>query len=147
EWEREGAGATEVVVTRTLGFPPCPACAATARAEDDLDRGGEAAAVAELERLRARGLLGPAPRSSARSSDSVRPEPVEGRTGEPSLAPADRDDLRARFRCPECGGRTLRIGERLARHACPGGELRPVAWRGYDGALVELAWWRRERSP
>jgi hypothetical protein len=139
EWEREvGEGGartqritTELVVTRTLGFPPCPACAAQARAADDLDRGGEAAAVAELERLRARGLLGPPPASAG-------PAPVaEG------LSRADREGLRARFRCPECRGRSLDLGDRLARHVCSDGERRPVAWRGYDGALVELGWWRR----
>ena len=83
--------------------------------------------MAELEAYRARGLLGAAPR--------------RGR-GAQILTQTDRRSLETRFRCPECGGRGLTFGDRLARHPCPGKDPRPVAWRGYDGALVELRWWQ-----
>jgi hypothetical protein len=134
EWEREGAeGAVEIACARALGFAPCPACAAEARAGEDRLCGGEAAEVAELESYRARGLLGPPPG----------PPAAPGR-----LPDADRATIGARFRCPACGGAggaALIAGERLLRHACPGSPPRPVAWRGYDGALVELGWWRAHR--
>jgi predicted RNA-binding Zn-ribbon protein involved in translation (DUF1610 family) len=58
------------------------------------------------------------------------------------LTAAERDGLARAFRCPSCGGRGLAFGERLAEHACPGGAPRAAAWRGYDGRLVELSWWR-----
>ena len=135
EWEREGADGVEVVCDRSLGFPPCPACAAQAWADVDRARGGEAAEIAELEAYRARGLLGPAP---ARGG----PAPSPGAADAP-LDDADRAALSSRFRCPECGSGALLIGARIARHACPGQDARPVAWRGYDGSVVELSWWRR----
>jgi ribosomal protein S27E len=133
EWEVASGQAIEVVPDRSMGFARCGACALTARAGEDRAKGGEAAEVAELEAYRARGLLGTPP-SVARSPG--------GGEGGGSLEPADREGLAARFRCPDCGRGDLAFGERLARHACPGREARPVAWRGYDGALVELGWWR-----
>jgi hypothetical protein len=136
-------GEVEVVCHRSLGFPPCPACRTAVRADADRARGGEAAEVAELESYRARGLLGlaagardagrgtsPNPRSSPANPDSP-------------LTAAERAELAARFRCPECRASSLLWGERLARHACPGQPPRPVAWRSYDGALAELGWWKR----
>lgn len=128
EWEREVAGAAEIACARALGFPPCPACAAEARARDDRDRGGEAAEIAELESYRARGLLGPPPGPPAAAGP---------------ITAAERAALARRFRCPECGDPGLAVGERVVRHACAGRAARPVAWRGYDGRLVELGWWRR----
>jgi len=128
EWERAEGHAAVVVASRSFGFPPCPACATSARAERDRGGGGEGALVAELESYRARGLIGPAP----------------GPPGEaPPLSPEERLALERSFRCPECGGRALEIGLRLARHACGGTAPRAVAWRGYDGRLVSLAWWRK----
>ena len=127
EWERDGAAAVEVECARSGGFPPCAACAALARADAERAKGGEAAEIAELEVYRARGLFGtPASRGAPPRS----------------LAAIGRS-----FRCPECGGRTLLVGEQLARHACPGGAPRPVAWRGYDGRIVLLSWWRGPREP
>jgi len=117
EWEAAEGGATVVACARSVGFPPCSACVALARAERDRGEGGEAAEVAELEAYRVRGLFGTLPVGSLAT-------------------------LAARFVCPDCGGRELVVGERLARHACPGASARPVAWRGYDGADVELSWWR-----
>ncbi len=128
EWEREEGGSTAVACARSVGFPPCPACQSAARAEAGRARGGEEAELAELEAYRARGLLGPAPGQLA-------PDP-------PPLGEADRRRLASEFRCPECGGRGLDAGRRIARHACRGRAPRPVAWRGYDGALVVLGWWR-----
>ncbi|HSN14092.1 MAG TPA: competence protein CoiA family protein [Anaeromyxobacteraceae bacterium] len=136
EWEELVGGAIEIVPDRGFGFARCGACDATARADADRGKGGEAAEVAELEAYRARGLLGPRPVAT--------PAPALRAGGEPQaerLTPADRLDLSRRFRCPECGEATLAFGDRLARHACPGAEPRPVAWRGYDGSLVELRWW------
>jgi hypothetical protein len=126
-WEELVGGAIEIVPDRSLGFAPCPACMATARADVDREKGGEAAEIAELEAYRARGLFG-LPLS-------------EGKGGSTILTAADRAALSKRFRCPECGGAGLTFGDRLVRHACPGGEPRPVAWRGYDGTRVELRWW------
>jgi hypothetical protein len=40
EWEREEEGGVEVACDRSLGFPPCPACAALARAFLARSRGG-----------------------------------------------------------------------------------------------------------
>jgi ssDNA-binding Zn-finger/Zn-ribbon topoisomerase 1 len=128
EWEGDEGGATVVRCARSLGFEPCDACASGARAEDGRARGGEEAEVAELEAYRARGLLGPPP---GRPLEAPRP-----------LSPADRDALRKGFRCPDCGGTSLDEGERLVRHACPAAPPRAVAWRGYDGALVRMGWWR-----
>lgn len=127
EWEARSGGAVEIVPSRSLGFPPCPACEALARSEADRALGGEAAELAELEAYRARGLLGAAPRPGK---------------GAQTLTPQDRQSLASRFKCPECGGTGLEFGDRLARHPCRGGERRPVAWRGYDGARVELRWWQ-----
>lgn len=128
-WEEPHGEAVAVRIARTLGAGPCPACQARARADEDREKGGEAAAVAELEAYRARGLMGP------------RPGPALAVP--PALGDAERAELAETFRCPDCGGRDLDLGERLARHACPGGGSRPVAWRGYDGAVVRLGWWRR----
>ena len=135
-WEQEAPdGGVTIACARSLGFAPCPACAARARAEADREKGGEAAEIAELEAYRARGLLGPALVG--------RP----GAAGDRPLGPEERAALIGSFRCPECGERTLRVGERLARHPCAGKPARPVAWRGYDGRLVELTWWRPGRGP
>jgi len=129
EWEREEGAGTVVGCARSLGFPPCPACAAGSRAQAERERGGEEAEVAELEAYRARGLLGPRPGHLVEDP--------------PPFTPRERSGLEGAFRCPECGGRSLAIGDRMARHACPGGAARAVAWRGYDGSLVEMEWWRR----
>ncbi|HUL59573.1 MAG TPA: competence protein CoiA family protein [Anaeromyxobacteraceae bacterium] len=138
EWERETpGGAVEIACVRSFGFAPCPACAAQARADLERARGGEAAEVADLEAYRARGLLGALPGEAASAAG-------RGDVDAP-LTPADLAALAARFACPECGGRQLDAGARLAKHACPGKLPRPVAWRGYDGALVELTWWRTPR--
>ena len=120
DWESEEGGAMAIVCARSAGFAPCAACEALARAERDRGEGGEAAQIAELEAYRARGLFGALPAGSLAT-------------------------LGARFSCPDCGGRELVVGEHLARHACPGGSARPVAWRGYDGEEVELSWWRAGR--
>ncbi len=134
-WEEEAPGGFALVIARTLGTPPCPPCQAAARADAGRARGGEDAEVAELEAYRARGLFGPRPN---RALDE----------GAGPLTPAERRRLGRTFRCPECGRSDLVVGERLARHACDGGSGRPVAWRGYDGALVELSWWRPpDRKP
>jgi hypothetical protein len=138
DWEALAGAAIEIVADRSLGFAPCPACALTARADRDRGAGGEAGEIAELEGYRARGLLGARPLTPALSPA---PFPVAGEGGSP-LSRAERRSLERRFRCPECGGGAIAFGDRLARHACPGKEPRPVAWRGYDGALVELRWWR-----
>jgi hypothetical protein len=120
QWEREEEEGTAIVPARALGFPRCAACTALARADVDRARGGEAAEIAELEAYRARGLFGP-------------------------TAPG-REDLHAAargFRCPDCRSTDVVRGERILRHACPGGASRPLAWVGYDGAIVSLGWWRR----
>jgi hypothetical protein len=126
EWEHEAEeGAVEVGCARSGGFPPCEACLALARTEAERAKGGEAAEVAELEAYRARGLF-----------------------GEVALSPEGPAGLRAAlagFRCPECGSQDLRIGEALARHACSGGEARPVAWRTHAGVIASLSWWRPAR--
>jgi ribosomal protein S27E len=129
-WLTEQAGRAVVASVRSVGFPPCPACAALSRAEGDRALGGEAGELAELETYRARGLFGPA---------RVTP----GRPGSPFGA-RERRALSGRFGCPDCGGRQIVFGARIARHLCPGGQDRPVAWRGYDGGLVELGWWSRD---
>jgi hypothetical protein len=121
DWLREEArGSLTVVPARGLGFPPCASCAALARADAERAEGGERAEVAELEAYRARGLF--------------------------AGAAASRDPLAAvarRFRCPECGGSQVIPGQAILRHACPGAAARPVAWKGYEGETVSLAWWRR----
>jgi hypothetical protein len=133
EWEREGADGIELACARSLGFPPCPTCAAHARADEDRARGGEGAEIAELEAYRARGFF------------SARPAGLSAAvaTHDAPLSSDERAALADRFRCPECGGASLDLGERLAHHTCPGATPRPVAWRGYDGAVVTLSWWQR----
>lgn len=129
-WEEEGpGGGVSLRIARTLGLPPCGSCQAAARADAGRAEGGEAAALAELEAYRARGLMGP------------RPGPPAG--GSPRLSEVDRERLARAFRCPDCGGAGLAFGQAIVRHACPGQAPRPVAWRGYDHCLVELGWWRR----
>jgi hypothetical protein len=137
EWEREAEGGVDLVCARSLGFPPCPACQARARADAEVQKGGEAAEIAELEVYRARGLLKAAP--------SAGHGPSPGAVDAP-LTPAELGGLEARFACPDCGARSLERGVRIVRHACdPGARSsgRPVAWRGYDGSLVALGWWQR----
>lgn len=126
EWER----GDEVLVHRALGFPPCPACRAQARAEAGRAAGGEAAEIAELEAYRARGLL-PATAHGPR------------RAGDAELSDRELASLTDRFSCPDCGESTLLRGARLLQHPCPGHGARPVAWRGYDGRVAELGWWKR----
>jgi hypothetical protein len=141
DWERQGKdGTVEVVCDRTLGFQPCHRCRTAARAEADRALGGEAAEVAELEAYRARGLL--LIDNPSTSLDNSVPDPEYLGPDAPLTAP-ERADLRKRFRCPECRTNTLEWGTRLAHHRCPGQLSRPVAWRGYDGRLAELAWWKR----
>ncbi|WP_242395207.1 competence protein CoiA family protein [Anaeromyxobacter oryzisoli] len=152
EWEeRDEDGAVRVAVARSLGFPPCPACAAQARADADRGRGGEAAEIAELEAYRARGLLGPTPGrrpapGGRGAGGATGPADGDGPPADRPLDPDERAALEARFRCPDCGGAGIVFGERLARHACPGQRARPIAWRGYEGAVIELSWWRRGRG-
>jgi hypothetical protein len=129
----------EVLVHRALGFPPCPACQALARAEADRALGGEAAQIAELEAYRARGLLEADARGPARGARGARSK------GTPAaeLSAGEVDALRSRFHCPDCGRASLLAGPRLVRHPCPVQGERPVAWRGYDGRVAELRWWKR----
>ena len=136
EWEELVGQAIEIVPDRGFGFARCAACDASARADADRLKGGEAAEVAELEAYRARGLLGSSPADS-----SPLPHRGRGQGVGAELTAEDRASLSGRFTCPECGERKLSFGDRLARHACPGKAARPVAWRGYDGSLVELGWW------
>jgi hypothetical protein len=126
-WEREDEAGVAIVPVRSLGFERCPACETQTRADCDRGLGGEDAEVAELESYRARGLLGPRPGPPLACA--------------PPLSSADVAGLR--FKCPECAGSGLAVSARVAKHRCPGGAPRPVAWRGYDGAVVALAWWRR----
>jgi len=127
-WEEELAGGVGVRVARSFGFERCDRCAASARADADRNAGGEAAAIAELEAYRSRGLMGPPPGREV-------PE-------RPPISARERAALERGFLCPECHRRDLAVGTRLVQHPCAGA-VRPVAWRGYDGVLVELAWWRR----
>jgi hypothetical protein len=122
EWLLEREGGAEIACARSGGFAPCPACTALLRADADRARGGEAAEVAELESYLARGLF--------------------GKRAAPGVC-AELADLAGLFRCPACGGATLDVGERIARHPCPAAGVRPVAWRSYGGELVVLSWWRR----
>jgi predicted RNA-binding Zn-ribbon protein involved in translation (DUF1610 family) len=115
EWEREEGAGVALAPCRSLGFPPCPACAALARADAERAKGGEAAEVAELETYRARGLFGAA---------AVTAEPLA--------------DVARRFRCPECGGTGVERGAAILRHACSG-VVRPIAWIGFAGKTVVLA--------
>jgi hypothetical protein len=139
EWEREGPDGVEIVASRSAGFAPCATCDARARADADRARGGEAAEIAELEDYRARGLLVAAPLAVARAGAAA----AGARPPAEPLSPADRAAIARAFRCPHCGTRELAFGARLARHRCPVAPDRPVAWRGYDGAVVALGWWRR----
>ena len=128
EWEREDDGGADIVCARSFGFEPCAACRVAARAERELEKGGEAAEIALLEAYRARGLL-------PCRKEKAGPEP------DAPFTPTERQNLSRRFLCPECGGKGLDLGVRIARHECPlgtGFALRPVAWRGYDGSLVTL---------
>jgi hypothetical protein len=153
EWEQLSGTTIEIVPDRSLGFSRCGACDLTARADVERSKGGEAAEIAELEAYRARGLLGMAPApglspaGAGEREERMSPSSSAGRgergDGSALLTPADRAALSRRFRCPECGGSGLEFGDRLARHPCPGREPRPVAWRGFDGTLVELRWWLR----
>ncbi|BDG09464.1 competence protein CoiA family protein [Anaeromyxobacter paludicola] len=127
-WEEERDGATYVVVARSLGVARCGRCQLGDRAEAGRGQGGEEAELAELEAYRARGLFGSPPGPTV-------PEP-------PPLAAPDGAAFARRFECRRCGGRGLAVSPRIARHGCPGAAPRPVAWRGYDGALVELKWWK-----
>jgi hypothetical protein len=127
-WEDRTGDRVAIRVARSLGTSPCASCQALSRAGEGRAQGGEAAELAELEAYRARGLLGSRPGPALDVSTP--------------LSEADRDAIGRGFACPECGERGLLFGERVVRHRCRGA-LRPVAWRGYDGALVELGWWRR----
>jgi len=121
-----------VACSRTLGMPPCSACATQARAEVGRALGGEEAALAELEDYRARGLMGPPP-----------DRPI---AAVPPWSETERAGLARSFRCPDCGSQDLAFGDRIVRHACGEAALSPartVAWRGYDGAVVQLAWWQK----
>jgi hypothetical protein len=127
EWEREVPGGVEIACGRSGGFAPCADCVALARLDADRAKGGEAAEVAELEAYRARGLLGKVGVSSP------------GRSGLRGAL--------AGFRCPSCESSALLFGEALARHACPGGNPRPVAWCTHAGEIATLSWWRPGRPP
>ena len=126
-WEREDETGVAIVPARSLGFPRCAACETQSRADVDRTLGGDDAEVAELESYRARGLLGP--------------KPGPPLAAVPPLSPPELAALR--FRCPECDGAGLSVSPRVAKHQCAGAGTRPVAWRGYDGVVVSLAWWRR----
>ncbi len=115
DWEQEDGDGVAVLPARALGFAPCAPCLALTRADGERAKGGEAAEVAELEAYRARGLFG-----------RLRV------TGEPLEAVA------RGFRCAACRGTDVAIGRTVASHACPGAPARPVAWRGFDGKVVEL---------
>jgi hypothetical protein len=141
-------GGVDVACARSFGFGPCPACRGRAWADAEREKGGEAAELAELEDYRARGLLGG--RIGSRPGGGTGAAP--GRGGDPAapLTAAEWRALEAEFACPDCSSRSLQRGARLARHACPAppeapGEAltRPVAWRGFDGSLVTLGWWRK----
>lgn len=134
EWEREEPAGVSIACARSLGFEACPACAAGSRADEDRAKGGEAARIAELEAYRARGLFGPAAARTTR---------ILAAGSDAPFSDDERRSLASRFRCPECRSEGLVLGARLARHPCPVAGDRPVAWRGYDGAVVELAWWKR----
>jgi hypothetical protein len=127
EWERPGPDGVEIACARSGGIAPCAACAALSRADAERAKGGEAAEVAELEAYRARGLFGEVRVARAAAG------------GWPA-------GLRA-FRCPDCGAGALLIGGALVRHACPGREPRPVAWRSYTGEVILLGWWRPRPNP
>ncbi len=168
EWEDEADGGATIRPSRTFGALPCASCVALARAEEDRARGGEAAEVAELEAYRARGLLGAARvvegkeatrKTVARAGASVTSPLGSGRTPRSPATAAGSGSAAAagsaagalgrevgRFRCPECGGTGVALGERIARHACPGGAPRPVGWSGYDGSVILLGWWQAPRG-
>jgi hypothetical protein len=152
EWEREVEGGVDVACARSFGFGPCPACRGRAWADAEREKGGEAAEIAELEAYRARGLLGD--RSGSKLGGGTSAALERGDDADAPLTAAEWRALEAEFACPECGARSLERGARLARHTCPAppgvpGEVlgRPVAWRGFDGSLVTLGWWRRGPGP
>ena len=128
-WERDEDGSTAVACARSAGLARCAACEALARADAGRKAGSEEAAIAELEAYRARGLLGSPPGRPVPESTVISRAECQRAVGS--------------FSCPDCGGEALDVSARLIRHACPGQAPRPVAWRGYDGALVVLGWWRR----
>jgi hypothetical protein len=128
EWESERDGATSVACTRSLGVTRCSRCQLGDRADAGRGAGGEEAELAELEAYRARGLMGAPPGPPLPSS--------------PPLSAPDGRAFARRFACARCGGRGVELSGRIARHGCDGAAPRPVAWRGYDGALVELKWWK-----
>lgn len=140
EWERLVAGGVDIVCARSIGFPPCPACEASAWAEREVLKGGEATEIAELEGYRSRGLLKLTSWPGAPGADPSAPVTI-----------AELAELEARFTCPDCGSRTLEPGMRIVRHTCEfSGEAsgarsagRPVGWRGYNGSLITLGWWQR----
>ena len=128
EWEGEREGATFVTCARSLGVARCGRCQLGDRADAGREAGGEEAELAELEAYRARGLMGTPPGPPLPAS--------------PPLSAPDGRAFARRFACQRCGGRAVTVDGRIARHGCPGAALRPVAWRGYDGVLVELKWWK-----
>ncbi len=128
EWETERDGATFVACARSLGVARCGRCQLGDRAEAGRGAGGEEAEVAELESYRARGLMGTPPGPPLASP--------------PPLSAPDGRSFARRFACARCGRANLELGSRIARHGCAGAPPRPVAWRGYDGALIELKWWK-----
>jgi ribosomal protein S27E len=92
------------------------------------------------------GFSGPDPEYFDHDSGSAGDYSGSGNGSEGSrraFSAAERDGLTRRFRCPDCRGTTLLMGSRLATHPCPVHGSRPVAWRGYDGRLAELGWWKR----
>ena len=142
DWEVREPDAIRIAGARSAGFLPCPACASAARAEQGRSAGGEEAAVAELEGYRARGLLGPPP---GRPVPRSVPDDPSGKD-DLWISSRDHERLDRSFRCPACGGTGLVHGERIVRHRCPDAPPRVVAWRGYDGVLVELGWWKTPRE-
>jgi hypothetical protein len=128
-WESERAGAIAIACHRSFGFTLCSSCESEERSALGRSAGGEAGMIAELESYRTRGLFGPRPGRPLSQTTPFSPEEVR--------------QLTDRFGCVHCGGSQIEIGDRIATHACAGRSSRAVAWRGHDGALVVLEWWRR----